>query len=90
MEKMTSEEMFISVVARLNRLLIILGIFFFIYFLFDTKVNVYLFLLALLNTAFSLLSYKHLTITNRLAVELRRSRTVLEDVTRETRKIHDV
>lgn len=89
MEKMTTEEMFVAVVSRINRLLILLGIFFFIYFLFNTKLNVYLFLLALLNTAFSLLSYKHLTITNRLAVELRRARTVLDDVTRETRQMHD-
>lgn len=88
MAKLTSEEIFIAVVARVNRMLIILGIFFFIYFLLNTKVNVYLFLLALLNLAFSLLSYKHLLITNRLAAELERAKTALGDVSKEIREMH--
>lgn len=88
MENITSEEIFIAVVNRVNRLLIILGIFFFIYFMLNTRVNLYLFLLALLNMAFSLLSYKHMTITNRLAAELRRSKMALEDVSEDTRKMH--
>ncbi len=88
MAKLTSEEIFIEVIARVNRLLILLGIFFFVYFLLNTKVNVYLFLLALLNLAFSLLSYKHLLITNRLAAELERAKTTLEDVSKETREMH--
>jgi len=88
MAKLTSEEIFIAVVARVNRMLIILGIFFFIYFLLNTKVNGYLFLLALLNLAFSLLSYKHLLITNRLAAELERAKAALGDVSKEIREMH--
>ena len=88
MGKLTSEEIFIAVVARVNRLLIILGIFFFVYFLLNTKVKLYLLLLALLNLAFSLLSYKHLIITNRLAAELDRARTALGDVSKEIREMH--
>jgi hypothetical protein len=88
MGKLTSEEIFIAVVARVNRLLIILGIFFFVYFLLNTKINVYLLLLALLNLAFSLLSYKHLIITNRLAAELDRAKTTLGDVSKEIREMH--
>lgn len=88
MEKLTGEEIFIEAVARVNRLLIILGIFFFAYFLLNAKVNAYLLLLALLSLAFSLLSYKHLVITNRLAVELKRAKMALEDVSKETREMH--
>ncbi|PJC48813.1 MAG: hypothetical protein CO035_01465 [Candidatus Omnitrophica bacterium CG_4_9_14_0_2_um_filter_42_8] len=88
MAKLTNEEIFIAVVVRVNRMLIILGIFFFIYFLLNTKVNVYLFLLALLNLAFSLLSYKHLLITNRLAAELERAKAALGDVSKEIREMH--
>mgnify|MGYP003394815860 CR=1 FL=1 len=88
MAKLTREKIFIGVVARINRLLILLGIFFFIYFLLNTKVNVYLLLLSLLNMAFSLLSYKHLLITTRLADELERARTSLGDISKEIREIH--
>ena len=88
MEKMTGEELFISVVSRVNRLLIIMGVFFLAYFLMNTKADVYLFLLALLNMAFSMLSYKHLRITNRLSVELRPAKMALEDVAKETREMH--
>ncbi len=88
MTKLTSERIFIEVVARVNRLLILLGIFFFIYFLLNTKINVYLLLLALLNLAFSLLSYKHLLITTRLADELERAQTSLGDISKEIREMH--
>ena len=88
MEKVKSEEIFIAVIMRVNRLLIILGVFFFVYFMLNTKVNLYLFLLALLNLGFSLLSYKHLLITNRLAAELDRAKATLQDVTKETREMH--
>ena len=88
MKKYTSEEIFIETVARINRILILLGIFFFIYFMLNTKVNLYLLLLSLLNLAFSLLSYKHLIITNRLAAELERAKIALGDVTKETREMH--
>lgn len=88
MEKLTKEEIFIGMVARVNRLLIILGIFFLLYFMLNTKINVYLLLLAFLNLAFSLLSYKHLLITNRLAAELDRAKMALRDVSKETREMH--
>ncbi len=88
MEKLTSEEIFIGVVTRVNRLLIILGIFFFLYFMLNTKPNGYLLLLAFLNMGFSLLSYKHLIITNRLAAELDRAKMALKDVAEETREMH--
>jgi len=88
MKSFTSEEIFIEVVARVNRLLIILGIFFLIYFLLNTKVNIFLLLLALLNLAFSLLSYKHLLITARLAAELERAKMALADMSKETRRMH--
>ena len=88
MGKLTSEEIFIEVVGRINRILILLGLFFFIYFLLNTKIKIYLLLLALLNLAFSLLSYKHLIITNRLAAELERAKTALGDVSKEIREMH--
>jgi hypothetical protein len=88
MGKVTSEEIFIEVVARVNRLLIMLGVFFLIYFLLDTKVNIFLLLLALLNLAFSLLSYRHLLITARLSAELERAKMALSDVAKETREMH--
>jgi hypothetical protein len=88
MEQETNEELFIGMVGRINRYLIIMGIFFLGYFIFNTKPNIYLFLLALLNLAFSLLSHKHLEITGRLTAELRRAKTTMEDVSREIRDIH--
>ena len=88
MKQITNEEIFINVVARVNMYLVIMGIFFLIYFLLKTKVDVFLFLLSLFNMAFALLSYKHLAITNRLAIELERARMALEDVSRETREMH--
>ena len=65
-----------------------MGIFFLFYFFLKTKVDKFLFLLALSNMAFALLSYKHLIITSRLAAELRRAKTTLEDVSKETREMH--
>jgi len=88
MKNMTSEGVFIAVLSRVNRYLIIMGIFFFIYFMLNTPVNVYLFLLALLNAAFALLSYQHLRITERLAIELERARMTLADISKETRNMH--
>ena len=88
MEKLTSEEIFIGVVTRVNRLLIILGVFFFLYFMLNTKVNGYLLLLAFLNMGFSLLSYKHLLITARLSAELERAKMALKDVAKETSEMH--
>jgi len=80
MEKMTREQIFISAVERINRYYVIMGIFFFIYFLLKTNVDVFLFLLALSNMAFALLSHKHLIITNRLSCELERAKTALGHV----------
>jgi hypothetical protein len=88
MRKLNKEEMFIGVVARINRLLIMLGVFFLLYFLLNTKVDIFLLLLALMNLAFSLLSYKHLLVTNRLAAELERAKMALNDVSKEIREIH--
>ena len=88
MEKLTSDEIFIGVVTRVNRLLVLLGIFFLFYFMLNTKINVYLFLLAFLNLGFSLLSYKHLLITARLFAELERAKMALDDVAKETREMH--
>ena len=88
MEKLTSEEIFIGVVARVNRLLILLGIFFLLYFMLNTKINIYLLLLAFLNMGFSLLSYKHLLITARLSAELERAKMALKDVAKETSEMH--
>lgn len=88
MEKLTSEEIFIGIVTRVNRLLILLGIFFLLYFMLNTKINIYLLLLAFLNMGFSLLSYKHLLITTRLSAELERAKMALDDIAKETRKMH--
>ena len=88
MKQMMNDEMFIEVVARINRYLILMGVFFLVYFLLKTKVDIFLFLLALMNMAFALLSYKHLLVTNRLAVELERARTSLAGIAKETRQMH--
>lgn len=90
MKDMTNEELFISVVARVNRYLIIMGIFFLWYFLMKKTVDIFLFFLALSTMSYALLSHKHLEITNRLASELRRSKGALADVSEETRKMHQV
>lgn len=88
MKDMTNEEMFVEVVERVNKYLIIMGIFFLLYFVLKAKVDMFLFLLALSTMAFSLLSHKHVMITNRLAAELRRAETCLDDVSKETREMH--
>lgn len=84
----TNEERFITMVSRINLYLVIMGILLLIYFVCRTKVNIFLFLLSLMNMLFALLSYKHLMITNRLAAELRRAKDALIDVSEETRKMH--
>lgn len=88
MKDITKEEIFIQVVSRINTYFIIMGVFFLFYFLLKTKVDMILFLLALSYMAFALLSYKHVVITNTLAVELRRSKTALAEVSKEIRKMH--
>jgi len=88
MGKFTGDEIFLEVVGRINRMLILLGLFFLIYFLLETKINIFLLLLSLLNLVFSLISYKHLMITNKLAAELERARTSLGDISKEIREMH--
>lgn len=88
MKDMTKEELFINAVARVNRYLVIMGIFFLGYFLLKKKVEIFLFFLALSTMSYALLSRKHLEITNRLSVELRRAKGALADVTEETREMH--
>jgi len=88
MKKMTGDEVFIEVIVRVNRYLVLMGVFFLIYFLFQTKVDIFLFFLALSYMVFALLSHKHLIITNRLSIELQRAKDTLGDVVRETREMH--
>jgi hypothetical protein len=88
MKEMTSEEIFISIVRRINGYLIIMGAFYFLYFWLQTKVNMFLFLLALSNMGFALLSHKHLIITDRLSAELWRAKTALDDVSKDMREMH--
>lgn len=88
MQEMTSEERFAIIVGRINRYLVVMGVFYLVYFLLKTKVDTFLFLLALMHMTFSLLSHRHLIITNRLAAELRRAKLTLEDVAKETRDMH--
>lgn len=88
MKKITRDEIFIGVVQRINRLLIMTSIFYLIYFLFQTKVNIFLILLALSHITFALLSHQHLMVTERLAIELERAKTSLADVSKEMREMH--
>ncbi len=86
----TKEEFFVETVERVNRCLIILGIFFLLYFLLKTQVDIYLFLLSLFSCAFAWLSHKHLMITQRMVFELRRAKEVLEEVKKSSHIISDV
>lgn len=79
MQEMTNEEIFMNTVDRINRYLIIMGIFFLIYFLIITKVDRFLFLLSLSNMGFALLSHKLLTIARKLSIELRAARAALRE-----------
>jgi hypothetical protein len=88
MKDMKSEEVFIQAVFRINRYFIMIGVFFLIYFLLKPKVDTTLLLLALSYMVFALLSHKHVVITDRLFVELQRSKTALADVSREVRDMH--
>ncbi len=88
MKKITGDEVFIVVVSRINRYLVLMGVFFLLYFLFQTKVDIFLFFLALSYMAFALISHKHLIVTNRLSIELQRARGALGDVAKETREMH--
>ncbi|MFC1666430.1 hypothetical protein ACFL0P_00970 [Candidatus Omnitrophota bacterium] len=78
----------ISTVARVNRYLIMMSLFFLVYFLLKTNVDIILFLLALSYASFALLSYRHLIVTNALAVELERAKIALKDVSSQAREMH--
>ncbi|MBU1007275.1 MAG: hypothetical protein KKH08_06785 [Candidatus Omnitrophica bacterium] len=88
MKELAKYEVFIGMVKRINRLLVLMGIFYLVYFLLQTKVNVFLILLALSNMGFALLSCKHLIITDTLANELERAKMALNDVSKEMREFH--
>ena len=79
MEYKTKEEVFMQAVDRVNRYLVIMGIFFLIYFLIITKADKFLFLLALSNVSFALLSHRLLNIARGLSAELRQTRVVLKE-----------
>lgn len=87
MEGKTKEEMFMEAVDRVNRYLIVMGIFFLIYFLIITKADKFLFLLALSNVSFALLSHRLLNIARDLSRELRQTRAVLKEYAEKVAKI---
>ncbi len=81
------EENFITIVARINSYFILMGIFYLVYFFFQPDVDVFLFLLALSNMGFALLSVRHLAVTSRLVAELQRARRTLEEATLDNSNI---
>ncbi|MDP2911380.1 MAG: hypothetical protein Q8N76_03505 [Candidatus Omnitrophota bacterium] len=87
MEDKTKEEVFMQAVDRVNRYLIIMGIFFLIYFLIITKADKFLFLLALSNVSFALLSHRLLGIARGLSAELRQTRVVLKEYAEKVAKL---
>ncbi|MEK6732305.1 MAG: hypothetical protein AABY55_01650 [Candidatus Omnitrophota bacterium] len=87
MEGKTKEEMFMQAVDRVNRYLIIMGIFFLVYFLIITKADKFLFLLALSNVSFALLSHRLLNIARGLSAELRQTRVVLKEYAEKVAKL---
>jgi len=60
-----------------------MGIFFLAYFLLVTKTDRFLFLLALSNMAFALLSHKLLSVAKGLSIELRQARMALKEYAEE-------
>lgn len=87
MEDKTKEEMFMQSVDRVNRYLIIMGIFFLVYFLIITKADKFLFLLAISNVSFALLSHRLLNIARGLSAELRQTRAVLKEYAEKVAKL---
>ena len=87
MEYKTKEEVFMQAVDRVNRYLVIMGIFFLIYFLIITKADKFLFLLALSNVSFALLSHRLLNIARGLSAELRQTRVVLKEYAEKVAKL---
>lgn len=88
MKQIASYETFIGTVKRINRLLIVMGSFYLLYFVLQPSANIFLMLLALSNVAFALLSHRHLMVTDNLALELDRAKIALGDVSKEMREIH--
>ena len=87
MEYKTKEEVFMQAVDRVNRYLVLMGIFFLIYFLIITKADKFLFLLALSNVSFALLSHRLLSIARGLSAELRQTRVVLKEYAEKVAKL---
>lgn len=87
MSDKTKEEHFMEAVERVNRYLIVMGIFFLIYFLIITKADKFLFLLALSNVSFALLSHRLLNIARDLSRELRQTRAVLKEYAEKVTKL---
>ena len=87
MEDKTKEEMFMEAVDRVNRYLIVMGVFFIIYFLIVTKADKFLFLLALSNVSFALLSHRLLNVARGLSIELRQTRVVLKEYADKVAKL---
>ena len=87
MEGKTKEEIFMQAVDRVNRYLVIMGIFFLIYFLIITKADKFLFLLALSNVSFALLSHRLLNIARGLSAELKQTRVVLKEYAEKVSKL---
>ena len=82
-DKSNNPEVFMDAVDRINRYIIMLGIFFVGYFLLITKADKFLFLLALSNMAFALLSHKLLSMARQLSEELKQARAVLKEYARQ-------
>jgi len=78
-DTVANAKVFMDTVERVNRILIILGIFFLIYFLIVTKADKFLFLLALSNMSFALLSHRLLCVAKALDAELQQARAVLKE-----------
>lgn len=79
MDARSQEEVFMESVDRVNRYLIIMGIFFLIYFLIKSKTDKFLFLLALSNMGFVLLSHKLLCIARKVTTDLKIARALLKE-----------
>lgn len=79
MEDIKKEKTFMNAVDRINRYLIMMGIFFLVYFLIITKVDKFLFLLSISNISFVLVSHRLLTIARELDGELQQARALLKE-----------
>jgi len=87
MEEVKKEKVFMDAVDRINRYLIIMGIFFLVYFLIVTKADKFLFLLAISNVSFVLVSHRLLNIARELDGELRQARAILKEYAEKLTKM---